>query len=66
MFTVKQGLLGNGTSVFRVFEDGKQINAFVGDSKSDKEMEKWLKELNKDELKKEGSGRRKRTSKQTP
>lgn len=63
MYEVKQQNLGNGTSLFIITKEGKRFKAYVADSITDKELEKLYKELNKDELKKEGSGRRKRTSK---
>lgn len=66
MIEVMQQRCGDGTSLFVISENGKRIRAFVADQKSDKEMQKWLKELNGDELKKEGSRRGKRISKKTP
>lgn len=66
MYEVKQQNLGNGTSLFIITKEGKRFKAYVADSITDKELEKLYKELNKDELKKEGSGRRKRAGKQTP
>lgn len=65
MFEVKQQKCGDGTSLFIITKDGKRVNAFVADQKSDKEMQNWMKELNGDELKTEGSRRRKRISKKT-
>ena len=47
MFEVKQTRQGNGTSLFEIYKDGKRIEFFVADEKSDKEVEKWQKQLNR-------------------